>query len=159
MRSKFQSLSILLISGFSIIGFLFILLAIFGSIQWIIEGLYPFLLDAFSLVLIFCIILCLPLSFFRATRVFSAWGFMASTVYFSSLTWLLGFIVAYVYWGLWGIGIGTILMGIGVTPIAFIASLLNSNWEIIFELTKLLVLALFCRGMSMYLVEKLDYEE
>jgi len=57
-------------------------------------------------------------------------------------------------WGLFGLFVGLFIMGIGVVPIAMIASLFKGEWSILWDLFFLIAFALGFRILGYYLMDK-----
>ena len=57
-----------------------------------------------------CILVLLPLAIFRKTRAGSAVGFQIASYSFGVSLWLYGLLIAYSFWGVYGVVIGLMLM-------------------------------------------------
>jgi hypothetical protein len=74
-------------------------------------------------VIVICLFVLLPLAIFRWTRGFAASGLMLASFAFGVTTWMASFSITYYYWGIGAVLIGSLLVGVGILPIAVIASL------------------------------------
>jgi hypothetical protein len=79
-------------------------------------------------VIVICLFVLLPLAIFRWTRGFAASGLMLASFAFGVTTWMASFSITYYYWGVVGVVIGLVIAGVGVLPIAVIASLIYADW-------------------------------
>ena len=121
---------------------------IMGSL-WAAERLLPALIIVGWIALGIDILLLLPLSIIRPFRPFTGGGIFLSSYLFGIVTWLTGFIVTYSVWGLLGVIIGCLLMGVGVVPLGIVASLLNGMWEPFFTLLVLAVVTFGSRLLGL----------
>jgi len=90
--------------------------------------LYPWLLKISAVVLAICIFILLPLSVFKKTRAYGGIGIYLSSELFGITTWIWSFLIAYQLWGFIGIFLGILLGGIGVVPIAILATIFSAEW-------------------------------
>jgi hypothetical protein len=80
------------------------------------------------------ILIALPLSFIKKYRGNIAFVFLGSSFIFGITMWLIGFYVTYYLWGIAWVIIGTLFLGVGVVPLALLASLFNGEWGYLFTL-------------------------
>ncbi|MFZ5876610.1 MAG: hypothetical protein ACOYXU_09390 [Nitrospirota bacterium] len=123
-----------------------------GSL-WAAEHLLPPLIRIGAIALVLNILVLLPLSLFKSLR-----GFTGTTIYLSSfvfglVTWLLGFVLTYVVWGLWAVIVGILLLGGGVVPIALLATLFDGSWEPFFGLLIFVVVTFGARGIGLFIAQ------
>ncbi len=156
MKVLFES-----IGGFIIgIGFFFliILIAMFfieGSV-WIGNKVLPWLSVLMWIVLALNIIILIPMSIFKKTKGPSAVGFIVSSYVYGLTLWFYGLILTYLIWGPVAVFIGLFLAGIGVVPIAVLATIIDGEWTIVGELIFLILLTYFSRFISFKLAERAD---
>jgi hypothetical protein len=81
-----------------------------------------------EIVFIVDLIILLPMSFFKKTKVIAGNGIFFSSYIFGITVWFLGAIITFYYWGIIALIIGLILMGVGVVPMAMLACIFNSLW-------------------------------
>lgn len=110
------------------IGSVTLILMLFYGAAWASEHLLPYVSLAAQWAIVVCMVVLAPLSAFRKTRAISAFGFFSSSYIFGTCLWMIGLPTAYFYWGLKSIIIGMCLFGVGVVPVALLASLFNSDW-------------------------------
>jgi hypothetical protein len=68
------------------------------------------------------VLLALPLSIFRRTRVVAAVTLLYSSFVYGLIAWLTGFVITYNYWGVFGVVMGLFFGGVGVVPFGLLAS-------------------------------------
>src|SRR5260370_36043537 len=83
----------------AIIAMLFLAALFINGAVVVAEKVLPLLVKAEAIAFIFCIIVLLPLSLFRLTRVVSCWGFFLSSFLFGLGVWMYGLLVTYDLWG------------------------------------------------------------
>lgn len=91
---------------------------------WVLKLTFP----AFAITFLASLFLLAPLSLIPAARGVSAVGFMIAYFIFSVSLWLFGMAYTYTVWGIFGVIFGLMLAGVGVVPIAMLASLLHGDW-------------------------------
>lgn len=118
---------------------------------WILEWTPPVFLIALlvSLVLIAC-------SAIPPMRGFSAVGIMCASMVFGVILWIWGMAYTYVAWGLLGVMVGLVFLGVGVVPVAMVAALLHGDWANLGLLFGAVVLTIGSRGVAHWLAEKAD---
>lgn len=123
---------------------------------WVAANIYPtvsFILAAFVLIVI---PISLVLAIFKKTRGFGATGLLISSYALGLNLWLSSLIMAYVFAGTFWMIVGLLFGGIGVVPIAFIATLLSSEWLIAGQIFSMAVIVYGVRALSFYLSERAD---
>lgn len=100
-----------------------------GMREWIAN----FTMEAFGFMLPFAIlafglsILLLPVAAWRRTRGFALVCMFILTIVCGITTWLYGAACTFMAWGWVGLIVGLALMGVGVVPLAMVASLFKSD--------------------------------
>jgi len=118
------------------------LLPWFSILTWISFGLVVFII--------------LPLAIPRATRGFSSISLIIASYVFGATLWMKGLLLTYFIWGLGAVFIGLFLAGVGVVPIAIIATLIKGMWRQLIELVLLTIMTFGCRIGVMSLGESLE---
>ena len=151
-------------AGFGIVGIGLILgliiLAFFlieGGVK-LGEAIYPYLATASGVTIGVTFLILLPLSLFKRTRYFSASLLLVASFVFGLSLWIWALILTYYIWGIAAVFIGLFLLGVGVVPIAMLATLFNGMWPQLLELIVLTVLVFGVRAYSLYLANKVDQE-
>jgi hypothetical protein len=129
------------------------------GVAYVSAKLIPWLIDAAYLAFFIDLLLLLPLSFFRRSRVFSCFGFMACSYAFGICGWVFGFLVSYSLWGFLGLAIGLFIFGVGVVPVAMVAAAFHGSWNVVWELLALIILTFGTRAYAMHLAAKADQDE
>lgn len=133
MKDKSMT-SIVVIGIGSIIFFWLIAYLLLKSGAWLSEVLYPLLSFIFGVVFWVFVLILLPLAFFRKTRSFSSTSIYVASFIFGAHLWISSFLITYAAWGLIAVIIGVFIVGIGVIPIAMLASLLHGEWSTLGQL-------------------------
>jgi hypothetical protein len=61
-------------------------------------------------------------------------------------------------WGIWAAIIGILLLGVGVVPIAMVATIFNGMWSEFIQLLSSIIIVFGSRILGNYLVEKSNHE-
>jgi len=120
---------------------------------WVGEKILPWLGLLSMLALTICIFILLPLSMFKATRAAAGSLFLWMSLIFGLTGWFLGLLLTYSIWGILAVVIGLFMLGIGVVPIAMLATLLNGMWPELGLLVLAVILTFGCRIFSAFLIE------
>jgi hypothetical protein len=117
------------------------LLPWFSSLTWITFALVVFIL--------------LPLAIPRATRGISSVALLIASYVFGATLWMEGLLLTLAIWGLGAVFFGLFLAGIGVVPIAMLATLFKGMWSPLIELVLLTIMTFTSRVGAMSLAESL----
>ena len=118
------------------------LLPWFSVLTWIAFGLVVFVF--------------LPLAIPKATRGFSSISLFIASYVFGATLWMEGLLLTLFIWGIGAVFIGLFIAGVGVVPIAIIATLLKGMWVPLIELVLLTVMTFTSRIGAMSLAESLE---
>ena len=77
---------------------------------WVLKWTVP----AFLSTLLVSLVRAAPLSLIPPTRGSSAVGFMIASYVFGAILWIWGMAYTYSVWGLFGVIVGLVLLGVGV---------------------------------------------
>ncbi len=130
-------------------------LFIWGGV-WLSTKILPWLNLLSLIALAILIIVLLPLSIFRKARSFSGTCMVYASYLFGVKVWLTGLLLTYILWGGWAVFIGLFLMGVGVVPIAMLATLFKGMWLEFGTLIFLTLLTFGVRILGFHLVEKAE---
>ena len=119
---------------------------------WVLEWTFP----AFAITLLVSVALLAPLALIPPTRGFSAVGFMIASFAFGAILWLWGMAYTYSVWGLFGVIVGLVLLGVGVVPVAMFAALVHGDWGNLGMFVVTAVVTFGSRGLANWLGEKAD---
>jgi hypothetical protein len=142
--------SLLLFAAIGAAGFALLSVFYYGA-AWASAQVLPFLSalarTSFALVLFVLIPLAIP----RATRTFAAFGMLIASYVFGLTTWMTGLLLTLTLWGFLGVVIGLLLGGVGVVPLAGLATLFNGMWEEFFSVVILVMVTFGTRMGAIYL--------
>ena len=129
--------------------------AIKGGI-WLSATILPWLSIAMWIVFMIDLFFLLPLSMLKKRKGISSIGFMISSYVYGITLWLWGLLLTYILWGGIAVFIGLFIVGIGVVPMAMIATTLESQWSIAGQLVLLAAFTFSSRIYGIHLAEKAD---
>lgn len=146
------ALSLLALVG----GWLLVMLIIKGGV-WLSAKLLPILSVISAYSFFACILILVPLAVFRRTQGFAGIGLYIASYIFGASLWMTGLLLSYTLWGLLAVIIGLCILGVGVVPVALLATLFNGLWSPFFGLVFLLIATYGSRSIALYVLER--YEE
>lgn len=136
------------------IGVVFILGA-----ETVSERALPFFSTATVLAIVFCVVILLPLSILRATRIVSVWGFFIASYVVGVYIWMFSFLITYSLWGAGAVFIGLCFVGIGILPLAIIAVVTQGLWSAVVNLLLGIVILYGTRIFAIYLAASFENAE
>ena len=123
------------------------LIIISGALNLLIDGgiwagvkVYPFLKLIMSVTLAITLLVFAPLSLIKGLRPMVGQCMILASYVYGITLWVGSLLLTYAVWGGVAVFIGIFLMGIGVVPIAMLASVLNGSWQVFAQLVLLAVL-------------------
>ena len=125
--------------------------------NFIFGKIYPLISDLALLTFIVDVIIVIPISFFRKAKNLSGNMMTYSSYIFGLQLWLSGLMLTLQIWGFWAVIIGLLLLGIGVVPIAMIATLFDGRWMDFGQLLLSLILVFGSRILGGHMLEKSRY--
>jgi hypothetical protein len=126
--------------------------------EWVSAHVLPFLSKLSALVTFVDLVAIIPLGFVRFTRKFAAWTLYSTSFLFGVTLWMYGFLATLLLWGRLAVIVGLCLAGVGVVPLAYLASLFKAQWSILANLVFLTVATFGARGLGVRFLVK-DAEE
>jgi hypothetical protein len=102
------------------------------------------------------IFVVLPLAVPKTTRGFSSVALLVASYVFGATLWMEGLLFTLAIWGLGAVVIGILLVGVGVVPIAMLATLFNGMWGSLLELVPLTFMTFGSRIGAMWLAATVD---
>jgi len=156
MKEKFKSFGSGLIGIGIFIGIVLIAAFFIRGGLWLSKTLYPWLTLISAIAIIVCIVILLPLALFRKTRGLSGVGIYFASFIFGASLWVWSFLITYTLWGATALFIGLFLAGVGIIPIAMLATIFSGEWSIFGQLVLLLVFTFGSRMLGLYLNEKTE---
>ena len=143
------------LAGLAVFVCLFALVMLFlkGAV-WISETILPWITVVNAIAIIIGVVILVPLALIKPTRVVGATGlFIASYIYGATL-WVWGCVLTYTLWGMTGLIVGLVILGVGVVPLAIIATAINGMWSLSGQLIVLLVITFGSRILAAYVMER-----
>ncbi len=146
---------LLIMAAFLIVGLAITAVFIFGA-AWGSAKLLPWFSVLTWIAFAIVVLILLPLAIPRATRGFSSVALFIASYIFGATLWMEGLLLTLAIWGLGAVFIGLFLMGVGVVPIAMLATLLKGMWIPLVELVLLTIMTIGSRVGAMSLAESLE---
>ncbi len=131
---------------------------IFGS-AWVSARLLPWFSVLTWITFALAVFVFLPLAIPKATRSFSSVALLITSYVFGITLWMEGLLLTIFIWGFGAAFIGLFLLGVGVVPVAMLATLLNGVWGPLIELVLLTILTFACRAGALSLGNSLQSRE
>jgi len=128
---------------------------IFG-LTWVSVIVSPWLMSAFFWMLGITIFILGPLALIRITRGFSAVGLMIASYVFGTCLWITSLLLTYELLGTIAVVVGLVVLGIGIVPIALLATLFHAQWWHLLDLVRLIVATFGTRLPAVWLAGKAD---
>ncbi len=159
MKETLKSIGSFLLGICILVGVMFIVMMFIKGGVWLSERAYPWLVLLTAIALCFVIFICLPLSIFRRTRAFAGGGIYLSSFVFGLTLWIWSLLVSYTLWGITGIVVGLLLGGIGVVPIAILASVFHGLWSMVGQLLLVTAITFGTRFLGIWIMMKSEDRE
>ena len=151
MITKIKEASSMLLGGVILIAILFIpILFIWGGIK-LSTILIPWLYLASAFAFLVNLVIFAPMAIFRKTREWAGVCMFFSSYVFGLTLWFLGLLLTYIIWGGFAVFIGLFIAGVGIVPVAMLATLIKGLWGPFGVLIGLTILTFGCRiaGLSL----------
>lgn len=120
--------------------------------QWLSNTGWLFVLRLVEFTIAINVVVFLPMALFRKTRSDSAIGLMISSYIYGFSLILVSTITTYVFWSWTGVIIGFLFAGVGIVPVAFVASLVHHNWLAVGNILFGMFITFGARFLSSYLI-------
>ncbi len=156
MWDKIKEVGLGLLVLFVFVGVILLIGLFLKGGVWLSAKVYPWLLLAFSLTLGITLFILIPLAFFQKTRKFSGNSMVISSYVFGLTLWVWGLLLTYTLWGGFAVFVGLFLLGVGVVPIAILATLIGGMWPTLGQLILLTVMTFGARFLGAYLIAKAE---
>lgn len=140
----------LLVAGLTIAG-----IFIFG-VAWMSTKLLPLFSILTWVAFAIVISILLPLAIPKATRGFSSVALFIASYVFGATLWMEGLLLTLAIWGVGAVFIGLFLAGVGIVPIAMLATLIKGIWGPLIELVLLTIMTFASRIGAMSLAQSLE---
>lgn len=121
---------------------------------WLSALLFPWLVTLNALAVFVTVFVLLPNAVFSSTPKFAGSGMMIVSYVFGATLWVWSLLLTYTLWGGFWLFLGLFMAGVGVVPLAMIATFFKGMWAELGELVLLIVLTLGVRVWGFKLVER-----
>lgn len=159
MSNKLQEAGTWLLGIVAILAILAIPALFLVGAEWLSERLLPWFILVSTLALALVLLVVLPLSVFRCCRGFAAIASLVASYVFGATLWMWALLLTLGLWGTWAVVIGLFMMGVGVVPIAMLATLFKGMWSILGQLVVLTVLTFGTRFYALWIGDRADAPE
>jgi hypothetical protein len=154
MKDTLKSIGSFLLGICILVAVMLVLTMFIKGGVWLSERVYPWLVILFTISLFVVILVLLPLAIFRRTRAFAGGGIYLASFVFGLTLWVWSLLVSYTLWGVTGIIIGLLLGGVGVVPIAILASLFHGLWSMVGQLLLVTAITFGMRFLGIWVMMK-----
>ncbi len=145
------------IIGISVfLGIIFLTIFFIKGGVWLGAKVLPWLSIVMWFVFALDILIILPLGIFKKTKGASAIGLVVSSYIYGLTLWFWALLLTYIIWGAVAVFIGLFIAGVGVVPIAMLATAINGEWAITGQIVLLLVLTFGSRMLGFYFAQRAD---
>jgi hypothetical protein len=142
------------------IGMLVLAALLVRGVVWVSDKALPWLTTGSEIALGVCVFIFAPLCIFRKLRPFAGLGFYFASYLFGMCLFAFACIVDVQIWGYGGLAVGLFLAGIGVVPVALLATLLHAEWQWLLNLIISIVITFGARALGIWLTTPArTYEE
>ncbi len=158
MKEKLKSLGSALLGLAIIAGILILIILALHGTAWVSEKLIPIFDIIISLSLLPIFLIILPLSFIKKCRgwcgmIFFYWSYLVGLY-----LWMCALITTLMFWGWFAVILGLFIAGVGVVPIAILASAIHGEWFLFGQLIFYLAMVIAARIYGFYLAGKAEDE-
>lgn len=149
-------------AGNLLLGLVFVLamialpIAFLWGAEWLSARLLPWFILASLLAFGFFLLIVLPLSIFKACRGFASIAALIVSYIFGATAWMWGLLLTLDLWGWWAVIVGLFMGGVGVVPIAMLATLLKGMWSVLGQLVFVTVLIFGVRAYAFWIAPDAD---
>ncbi len=159
MKETLKAIGSVVIGIAVILGIVLVAMLFIRGGVWLSEKLYPWLILLSGLSLAVSVLTLAPLAAFRETRGHAGLGFFIVSYVFGTTLWVWSLLLTYDLWGGVALFIGLFLGGIGVLPIALLATAFKGMWSMFGQLILVLVATYGTRTLGIHLVEKAEEQQ
>jgi hypothetical protein len=109
-----------------------------------------------AFAIVFAVPVLLVLAIIPAMRAYAGHGFVVASYVFGVTTWMLGLLLTLSIWGWFAVIVGLFFMGVGIVPIALLATATHGMWPEMWQLLLALVLTFCSRVGGLFLLGKAE---
>jgi hypothetical protein len=117
---------------------------LFGA-AWASNTLLPWFTVFTGVAFAIVVLVLLPLAIPRTTRGFSSVALFIASYLFGATLWMEGFLLTLSLWGVFGVFVGLFMGGVGVVPVAMLATIIKGLWAPLIELVVLTIMTFASR--------------
>jgi len=139
-----------------LLGIIFLAVFFIKGGVWLSAKVIPWLFPINGLVFALNILIILPLGIFKKTRHASGIGLVVSSPVYWLTLWVWALLLTNAIWGQAAVFIGLFIAGVGVVPIAMLATAMIGEWLITGQLILLLVLAFGSQMLGFYFLGEFE---
>lgn len=139
-----------------LIGIVVLLGMVFTSTPWVAQNVFPWATIVIGVIVFLGVPVSLLLAIFRKTRGIGGLGLYLTSYAIGLHLWLSSLIVAYTLAGVSWMIIGLLFGGIGVVPVAFIASIIRTEWSVMWQILLVIGVIATLRFFGVFLIGKAD---
>ncbi|MGO9317421.1 MAG: hypothetical protein ACLPXT_14775 [Terracidiphilus sp.] len=133
--------------------------AFLGAAEALSEFVLPWCIRVATWGFLALILVLLPASLVRRWRSFTSPAMLVLSYLFGAAVWMDGLVLTMTIWGGWAVVVGLFILGIGVVPIAMLATLFHGMWPRLAELVILTALTFGSRFLAFWIGGMRDAEE
>ena len=137
-----------------LLGILLLAAFFLRGVVWLSEIALPWLWSAAEIAFGICLLVFLPLCAFRKTRPWAGLGFFVASLVFGIFLFADACIVDVQIWGYGALFFGLILAGVGVVPVALVATIVHGAWPLFWDMVVGVVLTFGTRYLGVRLSEQ-----
>lgn len=156
MRESIKTVGSVLLTVLGLMTVLVVPLLFIAGAEWLSQRLLPVFLLASLLAFAFLLFVLLPLAVCRRSRMFAAIAMLIVSYVFGATVWMEGLLLTMALWGTFAVIVGLFFAGIGVVPIAMLATIFKGMWSRLAELVVLTLLTFGTRFLAVWVGEKAD---
>jgi hypothetical protein len=154
MKEKLKGIGWGVIGIACFVGLIILILFLIKGGIWLSATIYPYLATVMNWTISITVLIFLPLSISKKLRGFTGLSIYITSYIFGATLWVWGLLLTYFLWGGLALFIGLFMMGVGVVPIAMLASIFKGMWSTLGQLALLLVMTFATRAFGVYLIAK-----
>jgi len=152
MKQKLKGIGWGVIGIAAFIGFIILIAFLIKGGVWLSVTIYPYLVTIMTWAFFITVFILLPLSISKRIRGMTGLGIYIASYIFGITLWVWGVLLTYFLWGGWALLVGLFIMGVGVVPIAMLATMLKGMWSEFGYLILGLVMTFGARILGQYLI-------
>lgn len=156
MKNIFKSIGSFIIGIGILIGIFFLAMFFIKGGLWLGLTILPWLSIIMWFILAIDLLVILPLGLFKKTKGASAISLVISSYFYGVTLWFWTLLLTYLIWGGIAVFIGLFIAGIGVVPIAILATAIKGEWAITGQIVFLLALTYGSRLLGFYFADEAD---